>query len=363
MIIGVLKESKNREGRVALIPSQVRELSRLGHKVFAQQDAGILSGFSNQDYSRSGALIVNLKQTLIQKSELLIKVKEPTIVEINLMRAGQMIFCYLHLAAIPKTLKKILQKKIIALGYETLQLKDGSLPLLAPMSEIAGKLATQNGAQFLRVDYGGRGVLMGGTKMVKPAHVLILGAGIVGENAAKIAMGMGAKTTILDISKNKLLKIRKKYKHQFGSLCQTFVSSRQIISQLVPKSDLIIGAVLIPGARAPKLVTRQIVKKMKRGSVIVDVSVDQGGCVETSEVTSHQNPIVIKHGVLHYGVPNIPGSVPVTGTLALTHETFKYIKALAQWGLVEACVKYPELKGAIQCADGKIIHHALRRLI
>lgn len=355
MIISVLKETKEREGRVALTPANVKELTRLKHKVYVQKNAGIAIGFTNKDYRKAGGRILASTRDLIKKAKLILKVKEPTFKELNMMKEGQIVFSFLHLAPEKKLIRKILQKKIVALAYETVELKDGSLPLLAPMSEIAGRLATQNGAHFLRADKGGKGVLIGGTSRAKPAVVLILGGGVVGENAAKVAMGMGGTTCIVDISQKRLKTLKKKYR---GHL-KTSLSTPKNIRRLVPQADLLIGAVLLPGAHAPKLVPRSLVKKMKKGSVIVDVSIDQGGCVETSVVTSHNKPVVTKHGVLHYGVPNMPGSVPMTGTLALTNATLPYIKKLANLGLAGACRKHPEMRLAINCAYGEIVHPGL----
>ena len=353
MNICLLKETKVHEGRVALMPVQIRILRQSGHRVFVQKNAGVVSGFSDRDYVKAGAKIFIKTGEGIKKADLVLKVKEPSFAEVAAMRQGQMIFCYLHLAAFPELTRKILKQGIVALGYETVQLPNGSLPLLKPMSEIAGKLAAQNGAHFLRIDCGGRGVLMGGTETVPPAEVLILGGGTVGENALKIAVGMGAKTRILDRSVARLKKLRKKYG------CEVYLSTKASIRKWVPRSDLVVGAVLIPGARAPKLVSKALVKKMRKGSVIIDVAVDQGGCIETSEVTSHDKPVVKKYGVLHYGVPNIPAVVPVTGTLALTTATFPYIKSLASLGLAGTCKKHPEMKLAINCAWGKVVHPAL----
>ncbi|MCP5463413.1 MAG: alanine dehydrogenase [Deltaproteobacteria bacterium] len=359
MKIGVLKEVKTREGRVCLIPSNIKDLVGDGHQVFVQKDAGVISGFSNDDYVNAGAEIIDTTKDLIDAVDLVVKVKEPTIEEVKMMREGQMFFGYLHLAAIPETLQAILDQKITALGFETLQLSDGRLPLLAPMSEIAGKLATQNGAHFLRFDQGGRGVLLGGTSTVEPAKVVILGAGVVGKNAADIAVGMGAKTTILDVSKVRLSELEQIYKGR----CDLKLSTPELIEELVQDADLVVGGVLIVGEKAPKLVNEALVKKMKKGSVIVDVSVDQGGCVETSEVTTHENPVIEKHGVLHYGVANMPGSVPVTATMALNHESFPYIRVLAKHGLASACEVCPEFKSAINCQGGVIKHHALEGVV
>lgn len=354
MKICLLKETKESEGRVALTSSNVKELVRLESKVYFQKGAGVLSGFADRDYVRAGATIFKKTKDGIKNADLVLKVKEPTIPELNLMRPGQMIFCFLHLAAEPQLLKKILKRKIVALGYETIQLKDGRLPLLAPMSEIAGQLAALNGAHFLRSDFGGRGVLLGGTQTVRPAEVVILGGGTVGENAAKIALGLGANTHIIDASEWRLSALKKKYKNG-----HFYLSRPKVIRRLTKNADLVIGAVLRAGAKAPKLVTKAMVKSMKKGSVIVDVAVDQGGCVATSEVTSHDHPIVVKHGVLHYGVANIPAVVPVTGTFALTGATFPYIRLIAQKGLAEACRIKPELRLAINVAYGEIVHPAL----
>ena len=359
MKIAVLKEVKVLEGRVALIPANIQALKASGHEVFVQRDAGILSGFKNEDYSLAGAEIIEATKELIQRSDLVVKVKEPTLEEIDMMRRGQIFFGYLHLAAIPNTLKAILHKEINALGFETVELKDHSLPLLAPMSEIAGRLASQNGAHFLRFDQGGRGVLIGGTSTVPPAKVLVLGAGVVGENAADVAIGMGGETTVLDISQSKLDHL----KNRFGDKCTTMISKKELIEKLAVEADLIIGSVLIVGEKAPKLISEELVKKMKTGSVIVDVSVDQGGCVETSEVTTHENPVVVKHGVLHYGVANMPGSVPVTGSLALNNASFKYIKLLANHGFEACCEKYPEMKKAVNCSLGRVVHPGLEGIL
>lgn len=359
MKIAVLKEVKTREGRVALIPENIRDLVQSSHEVLVQKNAGILSGFSDEAYEKFGAKIIETTKELMDRSDLVCKVKEPTIEEIRLMHAGQIFFGYLHLAAIPDTLKAIVDQKIIALGFETVELPGGNLPLLAPMSEIAGRLATQNGAHLLRFDQGGPGILIGGTSTVPPAKVLILGAGVVGRNAADVAVGMGAHTTVLDLSAERLSMLKKIY----GDKIHVFKSSVEEITRLVPESDLVVGSVLIVGEKAPKLVTEAMVKTMKKGSVIIDVSVDQGGCVETSEVTTHEFPVKLKHGVQHYGVANMPGSVPMTATLALNHASFPYIKALADLGLEQVCEKFPEMKKAINCSRGEITHPALKNII
>ncbi len=355
MKVGVLKEVKVREGRVAVIPENVVALTRAGHTVLVQEDAGVISGFSNEDYVTAGAKIVKSTKELIDTVDMVVKVKEPTIEEVKMMRPGQIFFGYLHLAAIPDTLKAILDQKIEAFGFETVELEDRSLPILSPMSEIAGKLATQSGSHFLRFDQGGRGVLLGGTRTVPPAKVLILGGGVVGQNAADIAVGMGANTTILEASTAKVELLRSKY----GKKARVELIHTSLLESLVKEADLLVGGVLIVGEKAPKLVTEAMVKTMKKGSVIVDVSVDQGGCVETSEVTTHEKPVIVKHGVLHYGVANMPGAVPVTSTLALNHASFPYIQALADSGFEGVCTKYPEMKRALNCSKGDIVHPAL----
>ena len=356
MIISVLKETKELEARVALTPANVQALVQRGHQVLVQKGAGVGSGFADADYRKAGGAVLPMTRELIRKSKLILKVKEPTLSETALMNSSQIVFAYLHLAALPVLTKKILKSGITALGYETVRLSDGSLPLLKPMSEIAGKLAAQNGAHFLRADCGGRGVLLGGTERVAPARVVVIGGGTVGQAAAGIAVGMGGETVILDISPERLTHLEKKY----DGRVKTFLSTPQAISEIVPKADLVIGAVLIPGAKTPKLVSRDLVKKMRKGSVIVDVSVDQGGCVATSEVTSHARPIVVKYGILHYGVPNIPAVVPVTATKALTEATFPYIQSLADNGLSRTLSLFPEMEGGVNCRGGKIVHPALQ---
>lgn len=359
MRLTVLKEVKTREGRVAVVPSNVGKLVEAGHTVLVQKDAGLLSGFSNEDFEKAGAQIVESTKDCIDGSDVVLKVKEPTIEEVEMMREGQMFFGYLHLAAIPETLQTILDKKIVAIGYETLQMLNGELPLLAPMSEIAGKLATQNGANFLRFDQGGRGILVGGTSTVDPATVVVIGGGVVGRNAADIAVGMGAKTIILEASAQRMELLQKVY----GDKATIMPSTKENLEKLIPEVDLLVGGVLIVGEKAPKLVTEDMVKRMKKGSVIVDVSVDQGGCVETSEVTTHEKPVIEKHGVLHYGVANMPGSVPVTATWALNNAAFPYIERLANLGYEEVCKQYPEMLKAVNCDRGEIVHDGLKGIL
>lgn len=358
MRIGILKETKTLESRVALVPSQVGQMTRRGHGLLVQRNAGKLSGYTDHDYRRAGAKIVSNAADLIRETELIIKVKEPTMQEVGWMRPDQSIFCFLHLAAFPQLTQKILQKKISAIGYETVELSDGSLPCLKPMSEIAGKMATQNGAHLLRADQGGRGVLLGGTATVAPARVLVLGGGTVGSCAAEIAVGMGAAVDLVDRLPERLSQLAQK----FGKKIHLHRARPRLISALARKADLIIGAVLITGKQAPKLVTMADVRAMRKGSVIVDVSVDQGGCIETSQVTSHLRPIVKRYGVLHYGVPNIPGCVPVTSTLALSEATFPYIQKMADLGVEMALKQIPALGRAVNCHAGRIIHPGLKKV-
>ncbi|MBX7148944.1 alanine dehydrogenase [bacterium] len=355
MNIALLKESKKNEFRVALVPDQVGMLTQAGHVVRIQKGAGTAIGYTDALYKKAGAKIESSVSKLIKQSHLVIKVKEPTPAELGFMREGQILFCYLHLAAFPHLTKLILKKKITALGYETLQMPDGSLPLLKPMSEIAGKLATQNGAHFLKITEGGSGVLLGGTQEVGPATVVILGGGVVGLSAAKIAMGMGANTIVLEANPAKCEFLKKQYEALY-----VYPATPENIVLYVPQADLLVGAVLVPGAKAPKLVNKKLVQKMKKGSVVVDVAVDQGGCIETSQVTTHEKPIINKFGILHYGVANMPGSVPVTATQALSTATFPYIELISSQGLEKAIEKKPELKGAINCAAGRIVHPGLK---
>lgn len=355
MKIGVLREQKPGEGRVALTPAQAHELIHAKHTVCVMTGAGAAAGFPDRDYRQSGCRIVSDRNKLIVKSDLILKVKEPTLDEIKVLKPGQLFFSFLHLAAFPALLKAILKRKLDVLAYETIDIS-GFMPILKPMSEIAGKLATQIGANLLRRDQGGRGILMGGTDRVAPARVLILGGGVVGTAAARIAIGMGARTTVYEISADRQNWLREHLQNS-----AQIIGNPSGMTDLVAEADLLVGAVLRCGEKTPVLVTRDQVKKMKRGSVIIDVSVDQGGCIETSEVTTLKRPVVIKYGVLHYGVCNMPGSVPVTSTLALTQESFPYIATIADHGWEGALSIKPELAGALNCSRGEITHPGLKR--
>jgi len=355
MQIFVPKESKPSEGRVAIVPAQVAQLVKDGHAVVIESTAGVKSGFTDKAYKEAGAKLVSEPLAAINKADLIIKVKEPTLDEVSAMQADAIFFGYLHLAALPALTKAILKQGMTALGYETLRLPDGRLPLLAPMSEIAGKLAAQNGAWFLRADQGGRGVLIGGAAGAQAAKVVVLGGGVVGSNAASVAVGMGGSVTILERDSKR----RKTLSEQFGRQLKVLPATEELIQKNVRTCDILIGAVLVAGAKAPQLVSENLVKQMSKGSVIVDVAVDQGGCIETTRVTTHAQPVFLKHGVLHYGVANMPGAVPVTATQSLTFASFPYIRRLAKLGLAGCLKAFPEMQSAINCSKGQIIHPAL----
>ncbi|MBI5629372.1 MAG: alanine dehydrogenase [Elusimicrobia bacterium] len=350
MRIGVPKEIKNREHRVGLVPGGAKALASDGHAVFIEKGAGVGSGITDQEYIEAGAKIVADKKKLFAESDMIVKVKEPLEAEYPYFHEGQILYTYLHLAAAPGLTRFLEKTEVKAVAYETIQLKDGSLPLLTPMSEVAGKMAVQLGAQFLEKHYGGRGILLGGVPGVNRAVVSIIGGGVVGINAAKIAVGMGARVNILDISASRLAYLD----DVFGNAVTTLMSHDENITNAVLSSDLVIGAVLIPGARAPHLVTAGMIKRMRPGSVVVDVAVDQGGCIETCETTSHDNPVLVKHGVLHYAVPNIPGAVPNTSTYALTNVTLKYARAIARLGLEEAVRHDEALRKGVNVYKGKV---------
>ncbi|MGL5193300.1 MAG: alanine dehydrogenase [Chroococcales cyanobacterium] len=328
MEIGVPKETKDREYRVGLSPSSVRVLTEHGHSVFIETHAGVGSGFSDQEYLHSGGKIVPTAKEAWSR-ELVVKVKEPLPAEYGELHKQQLLFTYLHLAADRQLTETLMESGVCAIAYETVELPDKRLPLLTPMSIIAGRLSVQFGARYLERQQGGRGVLLGGVPGVKPGHVVILGGGIVGTEAARMAVGMGARVQILDINVDRLAYLET----LFGSRVELLYSESLQIEAAVPNADLLIGAVLIPGRRAPILVPRQLVETMGPGSVIIDVAVDQGGCVETMRPTSHTNPTYIEAGVVHYGVPNMPGAVPWTATQALNNSTLPYVVKLAKDGI------------------------------
>lgn len=326
MIIGVPKEIKASEYRVALTPAGAAMLTAAGHQVLVETGAGAGSGFQNDDYEREGAVIAPSADEVWGKADMIMKVKEPLPEEFGLFREGLLLFTYLHLAAAPALTKALADKRVTAVAYETIQLDNGSLPLLTPMSEVAGRMSVQVGAQFLEAFNGGRGVLLGGVPGVPPAEVVVIGGGIVGTNAARIALGMGANVVIIEKSADRM-----RYLDEvFGGRIRTLMSSPYHIAQAVEAADLVIGAVLIPGAKAPHLVKESMVQRMKKGAVIVDVAVDQGGSIETVDrPTTHQDPVYVKHDVVHYAVANIPGAVPRTSTFALTNVTMSYALELA----------------------------------
>lgn len=356
MIIGVPREIKADELRVAATPAGVEMLAREGHTVLVQKQAGEGAGFADEEYRAAGAVMADDGQAVWQGAELIVKVKEPLPQEYDFISAGQIIFTYLHLAAVSELARVLAEKKVAALAYETIQLPDGSLPLLEPMSEIAGRMAIQIGARLLEKTYGGRGVLIGGVPGVPPADVVILGGGVVGVNAVRVALGMGAQVTVLDINAQRL---RALY-DLFDGRILTYICNSYNIQKALLYADLLIGAVLVPGAKAPRLVTEEMVKTMKPGACIIDVSVDQGGSVETIDrVTTHSNPTYVRHGVVHYAVANMPGAVPRTAAFALTNVTLPYVLKLANKGFRKALLADPCLAGGANVVNGYCTHAAV----
>ena len=355
MIIGVPKEIKEGEKRVGMTPQGVDALIAHGHRVLVESSAGEGSGFSDQEYRKAGATLVEGARHVWGEAEVVVKVKEPLEPEFPLMRPGQILFTYLHLAASRELTSKLMERRIVGIGYETVQGEDGSLPLLRPMSEIAGRASVLAGGMCLEARHGGRGVLLCGASGVPPAKVVILGAGVVGTNACKVALGIGARVSILDIHPERLA-----YLHDItqGHIA-TFISNRMTIGEEIAGADLVIGAVLIPGAHAPKLVTRQMLKRMRPGSAVVDVSVDQGGCFETTRPTNHENPTYIEEGIVHYCVTNIPGAFPRTSTFALTNATFPYVLQIADKGYKKAMEENAALRKGLNLMDGQVIYQAV----
>ncbi|OUM88812.1 MAG: alanine dehydrogenase [Bacillus thermozeamaize] len=355
MIIGIPKEIKNNEFRVAVTPAGVHQLTQAGHQVILERSAGAGIGFSDEDYRAAGARIAD-RETVWREAEMVMKVKEPLPEEYPYFRKGLILFAYLHLAAAGDLVFELMKSGVHAVAYETIQLDDGSLPLLMPMSEVAGRMAVQIGARFLEKSHGGKGILLGGVPGVKPGHVVIIGGGIVGTNAAKMALGMRARVTILENSPKRLRELDDLFHGQINAL----MSNPYNIASAVKEADLLIGAVLLPGARAPKLVTEQMVSQMQPGSVIVDVAVDQGGCIETVDrVTTHDNPVYEKHGVLHYAVPNIPAAVPYTSTIALTNATLPYALQIANEGLEKAIQSNKALRKGLNVTGGRVVNPAV----
>lgn len=353
MIIGVPKEIKKEEYRVGLTPDGVEELRREGHTLLIEKGAGEGSGFSDEEYVRAGADMVD-RRTLFEKAELIVKVKEPLPQEYDLLREGQAIFTFLHLAPNRELTELLLRKKVTGIAYETIQ-RDGGLPLLLPMSEIAGRMAPLMGAFYLQRIYGGKGVLPSGAAGVRPAKALILGAGIVGTNAARMCMGLGMETLIMNRSSEGLQRIDE----LFGGRVETLPLTQHHIRDEIRDADLIIGAVLVPGGRTPVLITRDMLNVMGKGTVIVDVSVDQGGCVETSRPTFHDDPVYEVEGIIHYTVANMPGAYPRTSTLALTNATLPYVKIIANRGVARAMSEDQEIRYGLNTYRGNIVHKAL----
>ncbi len=355
MIVGVPREIKTAEHRVAITPIGVRELTDRGHEVLIEKGAGEGSSIHDEEFEAQGATVVPLPEDVFGAAEMILKVKEPQPVEIDMLRDGQTLFTYLHLAAYPDLAAGLIRKEVVAIAYETVQMPDGSLPLLAPMSEIAGRMATQAGAHYLERAHGGRGILLGGATGVTPAKVVVIGGGMAGSNAAVIAMGMQANVLVLDTDVNKLRTLDSLYHGRIVTLA----SNRLNIEDQVLGADLVIGTVLIPGASAPKLVTEDMIRSMRRGSVVVDVAIDQGGCFETSRETTHTDPVYTVHDVIHYAVGNIPGAVPNTSTYALTNATLRYALALAGKGPRAAISAHPELLGGVNVVGGSVCHPAV----
>ena len=355
MIIGVPTEMKPYEYRVALLPVGTEILVKAGHKVIIQDGAGIGSGISNEDYVSAGAEIVSTLDKVYNSAEMMIKVKEPMIEEYNLIRQGQVMFTYFHFAANEALTKEMIARKPVCIAYETIQEKNGSLPLLIPMSEVAGRMAIQEGAKYLEKPMMGRGILLGGVPGVAPANVVIVGGGIVGTNSAKVAAAFGAQVTLLDINMDRL-----RYLDDImPKNVVTLMSNPHNIRDKIKEADLLIGAVLVPGSRTPSLITREMVQSMKTGAVIVDVSVDQGGCVETTRPTTHHDPTFVEYDVVHYCVTNIPGAVGRTSSYALTNVTLPYILELANKGWKKAMLENPALLNGLNIIDGKVTFKAI----
>lgn len=355
MRVGIPKEIKTQEYRIALTPAGARTLVQAGHEVLVQKSAGIGSGFSDESYRQAGATIVDTAEEVWARGEMIVKVKEPIAPEFEHMREQQLLFTYLHLAAAQELGKVLLERRVNSVAYETIEPRPGYLPLLVPMSEVAGRMAAQAGARHLEAERGGKGILLGGVTGVRRGRVVIIGGGIVGANAARIAIGLGAQVSVLDIDTKTLAYLDDVYRGQI----QTLYSDAQTIAESVKDADLVVGAVLIAGARAPRLVTEDMVATMEPGSVIVDVSVDQGGCVETCRPTTHDNPTYLVHDVIHYCVANMPGAVPRTSTLALTNATIRYVKTLADKGLEQATRDDPTLVSGINTYRGTVPHPAV----
>ena len=352
MLVGVLKEIKTKENRVAMTPAGVEQMVAHGHKVFVETKAGEGSGFSDDQYEKAGASISGASEEIYDQCQMVMKVKEPLPVEYPLMRSGQILFTYFHFAAARELTQAVIDSKSIAVAYETVEKADRSLPLLTPMSEVAGRMAIQEGAKYLEKTYGGKGVLLGGVPGVEPGTVLVIGGGVVGTNAAMVACGVGAKVYMLDTNLQRLRYLSE----VMPKNCFPIVSSPASVRKFLKEADLVVGAVLIPGATAPRLITREMLKYMKKGSVIVDVAIDQGGCIETSKPTTHDDPIFEVDGIVHYCVANMPGAVSMTSTVALTNATLPYALELADKGYEKAAKDNPEIAKGINILEGKVTY-------
>ena len=353
MIIGVPKEIKEQEQRVALLPSAADQLKRRGHSVIVQKNAGVGSGYADDEYKKAGAEIIDSAEEVFRRADMIVKVKEPLAAEFPLLRKGQILFTYLHLAASKPLTEALLKSGVTGIAYETIQVS-GRLPLLEPMSEVAGRMSVVMGANFLAKHNGGSGVLLGGVPGVLPGRVVVIGGGTSGVNALRMAKGLGADVTILDIDVERL-----RFLDLVMEDLHTLYSSEANLNYLMPDCDLLIGAVLLPGAKAPKLITRAMLGKMKKGSVFVDISIDQGGCAETSRPTTHVDPVYVEEGVTHYCVANMPAAYARTSTQALTNVTYRYVQLLADCGAKDACLKQPALTGGINTLDGKLTCQAV----
>jgi alanine dehydrogenase len=357
MLIGVPSEIKTREYRVGMIPAGVTLLTKAGHKVLIQEGAGLGSGIRDQDYARAGATIVESASEIWGHAEMIVKVKEPLPEEYGLMRDGQIVYTYFHLAAVPELARVLLERRVTAVAYETIETDDGRLPLLQPMSAVAGRMAVQVGASFLERERGGKGILLGGVAGVRRGRVAIIGGGVVGQNAARMAIGLGALVNVLDVNPDTLNYLDDVYQGRINTL----YSDPHTIEDSVSRADLIIGAVLVAGARAPRLVTEEMVRRMEPGTVVVDVAIDQGGCIETAKPTTHDNPTFTVHGVVHYGVTNMPGAVPRTSTFALANATIRYALRIADRGVLGAAEGDPALGRGINTFRGHCTHKAVAR--
>jgi alanine dehydrogenase len=355
MIVGILKEIKAEENRVCMTPAGAEVLVQSGHTVLVENSAGLGSGFDDAAYAAAGAEMVATREEIYERAEMIMHVKEPLAPEYDLIRPGQIVFTYLHLAANLELTQALIRSHAVCIAYETIQKEDGSLPLLTPMSEVAGRMAIQQGAKYLEMAQGGHGVLLGGVPGVDPASVVVIGGGIVGVNAAKMACGLGAKVYVLDKNLDRLRHLS----DIMPANCFMLYSSPATVREQIRRADVVVGAVLIPGAKAPKLITRDMLKIMKPGSVLVDVAIDQGGCFETSRATTHSDPIYTVDGVVHYCVANMPGAVPRTSTMALTNATLPYALQIANLGWQRAVLENPEIRRGANIVNGKVTHSAV----